>query len=107
MSKQQEPAAATPPEAPAPRAPSGREPIAVRLIKFSPGEEQDIPGLHSSGLTSRLYEKGKAARSRHELEYHPWMRHHRVTFFPDSGEPIVCMVHESRVARWEPLDQPA
>jgi hypothetical protein len=39
------------------------------------------------------------------IEYHPWIRHHRVEFSPEAGKPpIVSYVHESFVPFWQPLD---
>ena len=77
--------------------PQPGKPIAVRVLFFIVAT--DLPG---KSVATSLTASADTNRSRHVIEWHPQMRHHRITFVPGEGEPVTRMIHESRVASWEP-----
>src|SRR5688572_7444711 len=85
----------------------GQQGIAMRVVQFS--EPHTVPGAHNgSAITDRRWDK-KASSSRHEIELQPWLRHFRITYYPQdpNSVPIVSLVHETKASRCEPLDQPS
>jgi hypothetical protein len=83
--------------------PSRPEALRVRRVQFV--EPFDIPGT-SMGMPKSLIAAAEEQtnRTRHEIEFQPWLRHLRIAHYePGKSEPSnVRMVHESRVAAWEP-----
>ena len=77
--------------------PQPGKPIAVRVLFFS--QATDLPG---KSVATSLTASAETNRSHHTIEWHPQMRHHRITYVPIEGEPMTRMIHESRVASWEP-----
>jgi hypothetical protein len=76
--------------------------IPVRLLRFGHHNPTEIPGASGQNSISASDEKN---RSRFKIEFIPAWRHHRVTFTPVESQnpPTVTLVHESKVASWEPL----
>lgn len=75
-----------------------REPIPVAILYFE--KPTDIPGKHgASSVTSGRSPNG----SGWDVEFLPWLRHHRVTFHPHGKEPaVVRMVSTERAPYWDP-----
>ncbi len=83
-----------------PKTPSRAEAIAVRVLKFD--RPTDVPGKNvADSVTCKPVAEGGR---RWEVEFQPWIRHHRITYFePDkNATPDVMFIHESRCT-WKPL----
>lgn len=91
---------------------SGRargEGIACKMIRFVASE--DVPGSEMQNtLTGRapgkdhtLDVEGKPKICHHEIEFQPWQRHYRVTYFDRSkdGATRTLFIHETRVRSYE------
>lgn len=80
---------------------SKREPIKIRLLRFvSP---QDGAGLN---VASSVTASDVAGRSRHTIEWLPWLRSYRITFTPPGNEPVIVgLIHEHRVMYAEPVGE--
>lgn len=78
------------------------EGIRVKHIRFD--RALDIPG---SGMENALH--GRAADPKdtpqvmHEVEYQPWIRHHRITQFDRKGPVKTIYIPEGWVLTWEPF----
>lgn len=84
----------------APKQPARPEAIRVRVLKFV--GPTDVPGgAMPTTLTAR--DPSRTNQGGHDIEYQPWLRHHRVAWYePTKKEPTrVVMIHESRVLSWE------
>ena len=86
----------------APQQPRGDkpEPIAVRVVKFD--GHVDIYGRgHAQSVTA---DPERPKNLNHwTIEYLPWMRNFRVTFYAAGGKPPkVEYVLDHKVATWEP-----
>ena len=83
--------------------PPNRTPIQVRVLIFPQTPAMRIPGPKQicTSVTRR-----KDHRQGYDLEFWPWIRHHRLTYYPDStGEgELVSFIHEEHVQRWEPYE---
>lgn len=70
------------------------EPIRVKQLFFG-ADRVDVPGMSLVGAVT--------ADAKYKLDFLPWLRHHRITWARTGGDPVVRMVHESKVTAWEPL----
>lgn len=80
--------------------PSRPEAVRVRMLKFS--DPVDIPGATMPTSVKATYDATNTPH--HEIQYEPWHRHHRVSWFEaGKDEPSrIVMVPEARVMAWEP-----
>jgi hypothetical protein len=92
--------------------PTKREPIPVGILQFPSMEPQEGPGISvATAITARGCASGSGgAHSRHDIEFHPWLRAFRVVYTPPESNPpqppIVTFIPEHRVTCWYPLVQP-
>lgn len=84
---------------PAPPIPTGEkgQPIPVKVLRFQKGTDIPVPGT-SGGVTNLIMivtgETQSGDKASWEVVFLPWLRHHRVTWTPKTGEPIVFHVPE-------------
>lgn len=79
--------------------PPGAVGIPVRVLRFR--QPIDIPG---ADVVTSCNSNGKSNQRRWEIEYQPWMRHHKVTYRDPARESAeVGYVHESAVSCWIPV----
>jgi hypothetical protein len=77
----------------------GREAVPVKSLRMV--RPTDFPGNPAADTITTTTQTNV---NRYEIEYQPWLRHHRVTWHAAGAkEPRVGYVHESSVAYWEPL----
>jgi hypothetical protein len=77
-------------------------PEAIRVRRLTFTRAMDMPGMSMPNQVTA--KDGAKNATRFEIEYQPWVRHHRVAWFePGKDEPTaVRMIHESKVDSWEP-----
>lgn len=62
----------------------------------------DAVGL---SVASSASTRDPSSSRRHVIEFLPWLRHFRLTFYP-GGEatPLIGFIHETQVKSWEPIE---
>lgn len=75
------------------------KPVPVKIIRFR--EPTDGAGF---SVASALSTTQNNRPTRYTLHYLPMIRHHRIVFTPNTGDPQVTYVPESKVMSWIPGD---
>ena len=83
------------------------KPIPIKYMRFQ-DERQDGPGIHTASSVTSAY--GDSVRSRHTIEYHPWVQSFWVRYFDRAAmaanATVVdeCYIPIARVMNWKPVE---